>query len=80
MTNEELTARQLHNINNAIFGIGVALRRHLEAVGAEVVQDPAITLKDFDATMQSYADTLQRITIMVQHANHHQPSGIILPN
>jgi hypothetical protein len=81
MTNEEVAARQLHNLNNAVFGLAVALRRQMEQtmpvplVGSVAVLPPEIV--ELDRVMQSFADTLQSITAMVQKANSRQ---IILPN
>ena len=82
MTNDEVAARQLHNLNNAVFAIAVALRRQMEAtlppplVGSVATLPPEIS--DLDRAMQSFADTLQGITAMVQKANNR--SNIILPN
>ena len=82
MTNEEVAARQLHNLNNAVFGLAVALRRQMEQtlppplIGTIATLPPEI--QELDRVMQSFADTLQGITAMVQKANNG--SGIILPN
>jgi hypothetical protein len=82
MTNEEVAARQLHNLNNAVFAIAVALRRQMEAtlpppmIGAVATLPPEI--EALDKAMQSFADTLQSITSMVHKANNS--AGIILPN
>ena len=82
MTNEEVAARQLHNLNNAVFGLAVALRRQMEAtippvmIGAVATIPPEI--EAFDKVMKSFADTLRGIAAMVQKANSR--SGIILPN
>lgn len=82
MTNEELFARQLHNCNNAIFGLAVALRRQMEVtlppplVGAIATLPPEI--QELDRTMQSFADTLTGLQKAVHKVNHG--SGIILPN
>ena len=82
MTNDEVAARQLHNLNNAVFGIASALRRQLEATIPPVMAGNLAMLPpeivEFDRVMQSFADTLQGITAMVQKANSR--SGIILPN
>lgn len=81
MTNEEVAARQLHNLNNAVFGLAVALRRQMEQtmpqplVGAIATLPPEIA--ELDRVMQSFSDTLQSITAMVQKANSR---SIILPN
>ena len=81
MTNEEVAARQLHNLNNAVFGLAIALRRQMEQtlppplVGAIATLPPEIM--ELDRVMQSFADTLQTITAMVQKVNSR---SIILPN
>lgn len=81
MTNEEIAARQLHNLNNAVFGLAVALRRQMEQtlppplIGSVATLPPELV--ELDRVMQSFADTLQGITAMVQKANSR---SIILPN
>lgn len=82
MTNDEIAARQLHNINNAVFGLAVALRRQMEAtmpppLGGTVEMVPQ-EIAQLDRVMQTFSDTLQGITLMVEKANSR--SGIILPN
>lgn len=75
MTNDELAARQLHNLNQALFGIAIATRQLLDTP-ADTAPHPA--LAEFDRVMQTFADNLARLTAMVHQAN--TSSGIILPN
>jgi len=84
MTQDELTARQLHNINQAVFGIALAVRTVLLAANPTLEQPltasdaAATTLAEFDSTMQAFADRLTQFTALV--AQQNRGSGIILPN
>ena len=84
MTNEELFARQIHNLHNAVNGMALVLRQQLLTLPpplgtVELLQHPAVT--DLDRVMQSYHDTLTALTSIVQKANSmNTGSGIIVPH
>jgi hypothetical protein len=79
MTNDELFARQMHNVNQAIFGLAIVINNHLRSQSTPTADgSPSAEVVELDRVMQLFADTHQRLTTIVQEANARP--GIILPH
>jgi hypothetical protein len=79
MTNDELFARQIHNLQRVTHNIAISLRKHLmqtpQPPGAAPGVNPDIA--ELDLMMQSFHDTITGLTAQVQKANSR--SNLILP-
>lgn len=79
MTNDELFARQLANLNQGLRAVALVLYRHLEQQYPGPGEPPDPLLQDLNKAMQDFHDMLATLQQLVTTANQ-PPSGIILPN
>jgi hypothetical protein len=79
VTNDELFARQIHNVNQAIFGLAVIINTHLHRKYPPLPDgSPAPEVTELNNVMQLFSDTHAKLTQIVQDANARP--GIILPH
>lgn len=75
MTNEELFARQIHNLNRGLHNIALALKLHITAVEPE---EEVAVLEHLNKSMADFHHTLDSLQEAVRRQNSQ--GSIILPN